>query len=64
MYEIVFKINLCCLHIFIYVRKKKQQKPCFYLQKAGNKLLNIFFIGVAIKLAALVSWRTTPVSLC
>ena len=35
----------CCLLIFIYVRKK----PCFYLQQAGNKVLNMFFIGVAIK---------------
>ena len=49
---------------FYLCQEKKQQKPCFYPQKAGNKLLNIFFIRVAIKLAALVSWRTTPVSLC
>ena len=46
----------------------KKQKAGLYLQQAGNKLLNMFFhiflIEVAIKLAILVSWHTTPVSLC
>ena len=43
----------------------KKQKPGLYLQQAGNKTAKyVFLIGVAIKLAVLVSWRTTPVSLC
>ena len=38
----VKRINLCCLLIFIYVRKKIENCG-WYLQQAGNKLLNIFF---------------------
>ena len=43
---------------------ERKQKPALHLQQAGNKLPNMFFIGIARKLAALVSWGTTPVFLC
>ena len=44
----------CCLLIFIYVSKKpclNLQKPCLYLQQAGNKLLNMFFHRCSYKIS-------------
>ena len=52
------------LSTHFYLCQGKKQKPGLYLQQAGNKLLNMFLIDVAIQLAVLISWRTTPVSLC
>ena len=61
----VQRINLCCSLIFILYKKKNfcqkivKKKSLWY-----NELLNMFFLGVAIEIAVLVSWYTTPVSLC
>ena len=47
------------LFTHFYLCQEKKQNPGLYLQQGGSKLLNMFF---PIKLAVLVSWRTTPVS--
>ena len=63
IYKRQFRRQMYVVQSYLFTSGKKQ-KPGLYLQQTVNKLLNMFFIGVAIKLAALVNWRRTPVSSC
>ena len=46
---------------FYLCQEKSRNLACISNKQVGNKLLKCFFIGVAIKLAVLVSWHNSSI---